>query len=191
MVADEKRKLTAIVLLSGGIDSAACVRYYFDLGFRLSGLFIDYGQRARGNEGKSAVQVANHYDIPLDKLSLSPVKHLGPGEIRGRNAFLIIAALTFYPRFKGILSLGIHSGTPYYDCSQKFMSDITTIIDAYAGGEVRIDAPFLTWDKSTVYAYCREKDVPIQLTYSCESGTDPPCGKCLSCKDREVLSVSR
>lgn len=189
MVADQKRKLTAVVLLSGGIDSAACVRYYLDLGFRLRGLFIDYGQRARDNEGESAVKIANYYGIPLDRLSLSPVKHFGPGEIRGRNAFLIIAALLFYPKFKGILSIGIHSGTPYYDCSGQFIRDIATIIDAYTGGEVRIDAPFLTWDKPTVYAYCEEKNVPIHLTYSCEAGTDPSCGKCRSCRDREVLNA--
>lgn len=190
-VADKKRKLTAVVLLSGGIDSAACVRYYLDLGYQLRGLFIDYGQHARDNEGESAIQVANYYDIPLDKVSLSPINHFGPGEIRGRNAFLIIAALLYYPQFKGILSLGIHSGTPYYDCSQQFICDIATIIDAYAVGEVRIDAPFLAWDKSMIYAYCKEKGVPIHITYSCESGTDPPCGKCLSCKDREALDACR
>lgn len=191
MVEDQKQDLMAVVLLSGGIDSAACVRYYLDLGFQLRGLFINYGQSARDNEGESAVKIANYYGIPLDRFSLSPAKHFGPGEIRGRNAFLIIAAFLFYPKFKGILSIGIHSGTPYYDCSQQFISDITTIIDAYAGGEVRIDAPFLAWDKSIIYAYCKEKGVPIHLTYSCESGTDPPCGKCLSCKDREALDACR
>lgn len=189
MVADQKRKLTAVVLLSGGIDSAACMRYYLDLGFQLRGLFIDYGQRARDNEGESAVQVANYYDIPLDRVSLSPVNHFGPGEIRGRNAFLIIAALLFYPQFKGIFSLGIHSGTRYYDCSQQFISDITNIIDAYTGGEIRVGTPFLNWSKAMIYAYCEEKGIPIHLTYSCESGTTPPCGKCLSCKDREVLNA--
>ena len=189
MIADQKRKLTAVVLLSGGIDSAACVRYYLDLGFRLTGLFIDYGQRARNNEDESAAQIANYYDIPLDKLSLSPVKHFGPGEIRGRNAFFVIAALLFYPQFKGILSLGIHSGTPYYDCSQQFISDIATIIDAYVGGEVRIEAPFIKWDKASIYMYCKENNVPIHLTYSCEAGMVPPCGQCRSCKDREALNV--
>lgn len=189
MVEDQKQELMAVVLLSGGIDSAACVRYYLDLGFQLRGLFIDYGQRARDNEGESAVQVANYYDIPLDRVSLSPINHFGPGEIRGRNAFLIIAAFLFYPQFKGILSLGIHSGTPYYDCSQQFVRDITTIIDAYAGGEVRIDAPLIKWDKASIYMYCKEKDVPIHLTYSCEAGMSPPCGKCRSCKDREALNA--
>jgi len=185
----EGGKSISVVLLSGGIDSAACVRYYLDMNFRVKGLFIDYGQGARDNERKSATQIAKYYGIPLDKISLSPVKHFGPGEIRGRNAFFIMGVLLFYPRLKGILSLGIHSGTPYYDCSEQFIRDIKTIVDGYTSGEVRIEAPFLTWDKAMIYTYCKEKVIPIDLTYSCEAGTTPPCGKCRSCKDREALSV--
>lgn len=187
----EKTRPISVVLLSGGIDSAACVCYYLDMNFRVKGLFIDYGQRARDHERKSAIKIAKYYAIPLDQISLSSTNHFGPGEIRGRNAFLLLSALLVYPRFKGILSLGIHSGTPYYDCSEQFIRNIITIINAYTGSEVRIDAPFLTWDKSMVYAYCKEKGIPINLTYSCESGTDPPCGKCRSCMDREVLNASK
>ena len=189
MAANIKQRQMSIVLLSGGIDSAACVHYYLDLNFEVLGLFFDYSQSALDNERRSAVLIAAHYGIKLDQASFSGTKHYGPGEIRGRNAFLILAALLYYPRFKGIISLGIHTGTPYYDCSERFIRDVTPIIEGYTGGEVRINAPFLTWDKLTIYAYCKEKNVPTHLTYSCESGTDPPCGKCLSCKDREALNA--
>ena len=188
MVENSKRKQMSIVLLSGGIDSAASAHYYLDLDFEINAFFVDYGQSARDNEQQSAVRIAAFYDIKLDQASFPSTKQYGAGEIRGRNAFLILAALLYYPRFKGIISLGIHSGTPYYDCSPQFIRDITPIIDAYTDGEVRIDAPFLTWDKANVYTYCKEKNVPIDLTYSCEAGTTPPCGECRSCKDREALN---
>lgn len=190
MAVKGKRKQTSIVLLSGGIDSAACVHYYIDLYFEVNALFIDYGQNAGDNERQSAMRIAAYYNIKLDQVSLSSTKHFGPGEIRGRNAFLILVALLYYPQYKGIISLGIHSGTPYYDCSRQFIGDIKPIIDAYAGGEVSLDAPFLTWEKSAIYVYCKEKGVPVHLTYSCEDGSTPSCGKCRSCKDREALSVS-
>lgn len=190
MVENNKRKQMSIVLLSGGIDSAASAHYYLDLDFEINAFFVDYGQSARDNEQQSAVRIAAFYDIKLNQASFLSTKQYGAGEIRGRNAFLILAALLYYPRFKGIISLGIHSGTPYYDCSPQFIRDITPIIDTYTDGEVRIDAPFLTWDKANVYTYCKEKNVPIDLTYSCEAGTTPPCGECRSCKDREALSVS-
>ena len=189
MTAKGKRKQTSIVLLSGGIDSAACVHYYIDLNFEVNALFIDYGQKARDNERQSAMRIAAYYGVKLDQVSFSSMEHYGPGEVRGRNAFFILATLFYYTRFKGIISLGIHSGTPYYDCSRQFIDDITPIIDAYVGGEVSIDAPFLTWEKPAIYTYCKEKGVPIYLTYSCEDGSTPPCGKCRSCKDRETLNA--
>ncbi len=189
MVAKGKRKQASIVLLSGGIDSAACVHYYIDLNFEVNATFIDYGQNARDNERQSAKRIAAYYNIKLDQVSLSSTEHFGPGEIRGRNAFLIMVALLNYPQYKGIISLGIHSGTPYYDCSPQFIRDITPLTDAYTNGEVRIDVPFLTWEKPAVYTYCKEKNIPIHLTYSCEAGTNPPCGECRSCKDRELLNV--
>ena len=189
MATKGRQKQAATVLISGGIDSAACVQYYLDMGFEVKGLFIDYGQRARNNEQRSATKVAAYYHVKLDQVSFSCKENYGPGEIRGRNAFLILAVLLYYPRLKGIISLGIHSGTPYYDCSSQFIKDITPIIDAYTDGEVKIDAPFLTWEKPAVYSYCKEKNIPIHLTYSCEAGTNPPCGECSSCKDREALNV--
>jgi 7-cyano-7-deazaguanine synthase len=153
-------------------------------------LFIDYGQYARNLERNSATRIANYYNIPFDQACFSASISFGQGEIQGRNAFFIMAALLVYPKYKGILSIGIHTGTPYYDCSEQFMKDITNILDAYTGGAVRVDAPFLTWNKAMIYSYCKEKEVPINLTYSCQAGTDPPCGKCDSCKDREALDAS-
>jgi len=55
----------AIVLLSGGIDSAACVAFYKQLGHDVSGLFIDYGQPVREQEERSAAAIAAHYKIPF------------------------------------------------------------------------------------------------------------------------------
>ena len=66
---------------------------------------------------------------------------------------------------------------------------LAPIIDVYTDGEVKIDAPFLTWEKPAIYTYCIDKGIPIKLTYSCEAGTSPPCGKCTSCRDREALDV--
>jgi 7-cyano-7-deazaguanine synthase len=186
-----KQKPSTLILLSGGIDSTACIRYYLELNFNVTGLFIDYGQRSRNLERNSAIHVANHYNVTLDDISLSNKNDFAPGEIRGRNAFFLMTALLVYPKFKGIISMGIHAGNPYYDCSQRFIKDITTLLDAYSSGEVRFDAPFITWDKRAIYDYCIKEDVPIHLTYSCQNGSLPPCGQCDSCKDRKVLYACR
>ncbi|NMC59240.1 MAG: tRNA methyl transferase-like protein [Candidatus Methanofastidiosa archaeon] len=178
-----------ILLFSGGIDSTACLHYYLEQEFVVNLVFINYGQISSENEFKSAKKIASYYDIDLNYLNYKPVKRFSKGEIMGRNAFLILAALLNYPEFKGIISLGIHSEVPYYDCSELFFRDMQNLIEGYTDGQVIIDAPFLQWDKKTIYEYCKNNDIPIYLTYSCESGTDKPCGECSSCKDRRYLNV--
>lgn len=179
----------AIVLLSGGIDSTACIYYYINNGFNVNAVFIDYGQIASNKEFQSASNIAKHYKITLDYLIFENAQVFSQGEIKGRNAFLILAILINYPRFSGIISLGIHSGVSYYDCSETFLKDMQNILDGYTNGQVALDIPFIKWDKNMIYDYCKSKNIPIQLTYSCEKSADEPCGICDSCKDRRILDV--
>jgi 7-cyano-7-deazaguanine synthase len=105
----------------------------------------------------------------------------------GRNGLFILAALMDMPAPVGIISLGIHAGTPYYDCSPEFMSKMQAIVDGYTRGRVSLAAPFLSWSKWDIYQYSRGNGLPIKLTYSCELGRIQPCGTCRSCADLEVL----
>ena len=95
------------------------------------------------------------------------------------------------PNFNGIISLGIHSDVPYYDCSPIFVKDMNKIIEGYTDGRVRLDAPFIKWEKRMIYEYCKNEDIPVNFTYSCENGGKIPCGKCLSCLDRGTLNVNQ
>ena len=93
-------------------------------------------------------------------------------------------------RWFSSIKIGIHAGTGYPDCSKPFITPIQEVVNAYANGIVEILAPFIDWQKSDIYSYSKSNNVPIHLTYSCECGGPPPCGKCLSCKDRELLDAS-
>lgn len=186
----EQREKSCLVLFSGGMDSTACICYYLINGFHVKGVFIDYGQVARKKEFSSAKIIASHYGIELGHYVFSASQMFSQGEIKGRNAFLVLATLLAYPKFHGIVSLGIHSSAPYYDCSESFVKEINKILDGYTGGQIKLDAPFLKWDKKMIYIYCKDNNVPIHLTYSCENGGDEPCGICRSCLDRRALDVS-
>jgi 7-cyano-7-deazaguanine synthase len=87
----------------------------------------------------------------------------------------------------GILALGIHSGTTYYDCSPAFMKAITELVAEQTDGTLTILAPFLEWSKKQIYDYFTSAKLPIDLTYSCEVGADEPCTVCNSCRDRSAL----
>ena len=103
---------------------------------------------------------------------------------------MIFSVILGTPTFSGIIALGIHKGTPYYDCTEKFVKDINRILEGYTDGRVIFEAPFIKWNKKMVYDYCIDNHIPIHLTYSCELGDENHCGKCRSCLDRSSLNVS-
>ncbi len=177
----------AVVLLSGGIDSAACAWFLRDHGYSVKGLFVDYGQRAVQFEKRGAEALSATLGIALDCISVSIPNQFGAGEITGRNAFLVFAALLISQPRAGIIALGIHSGTAYYDCSPAFANSIDRLLEEHTDGCVRLSTPFITWSKKNIFDYYQASGLPIDLTYSCEAGSMPPCGTCLSCRDRRSL----
>jgi 7-cyano-7-deazaguanine synthase len=177
----------AIILLSGGIDSAACAWFLRDHGYCVRGLFVDYGQKAAQFEKRGAEAVSHRLEIVLDSVSLTSPTQFGAGEIIGRNAFLVFAALLTTRLHTGTIALGIHSGTTYFDCSTAFAQSIDRLLAEHTDGRVRLLTPFITWNKQNIFDYYKASKLPIELTYSCESGQMPVCGRCLSCRDRRIL----
>lgn len=175
----------ATVLFSGGIDSTSCAHLLKSDGYHVTGLFINFGQAGARMERRAVEALSRHLSITTTIIDLSDPKGFGRGELTGRNAFLIFTALLHGRCPNGILAIGIHAGTPYYDCSQSFFARIDPLVQECTSGQVSLVAPFLNWAKDDVYSYFLNSGLPIAQAYSCETGTDLPCGECLSCKDRE------
>lgn len=178
-----------LVLLSGGLDSAACLSFYIDLGRPTCGLFIDYQQPAANREGRAAKVIADYYDVFLYTAKWSGQSKKRSGIVAARNAFLLTAALMERPEQVTTIALGIHAGTQYADCSPEFVSRMQSTFDIYSEGAVHIATPFEDWTKADIWAYALSKNVPVDITYSCEAGPNHPCGKCLSCLDRIGLEA--
>jgi 7-cyano-7-deazaguanine synthase len=176
-----------VVLLSGGVDSAAALSLAREGERNVTALFIDYGQPAASRERIASGLVATHYGISGRHVSCNGM-HFGPGEIRGRNALLVHMALLSLVQQSGRIILGIHAGTPYRDCSPEFVRVMQDSLDFHTGGRVSLVAPFIDHSKSEVYGIARRLGVPVGLTYSCEAGNEP-CGGCLSCRDRQAMNA--
>jgi 7-cyano-7-deazaguanine synthase len=185
-----KKKTYVVILTSGGIDSTACINFYKKLDFDIDSVFIDYGQKAKIQEYKAAKLIADFYNVNLRIIKLKSDKKMKTGEILGRNAFLIFTALLNFERNKGIISLGLHDGTPYYDCSKLFFEQAQIIISSYSQGMIQLNCPFLNFNKKEIYDYCLLEKAPLELCYSCESGNKKPCGKCSTCKDLKIIYAS-
>ena len=177
----------ALVLLSGGIDSAACAWWLRDQGYSVRCLFVDYGQKAAPFEKIGAEALSRSLGVALECISLASSAQFGSGETSGRNAFLVFAAMLTSQLHTGVIALGIHSGTTYYDCSSAFAESMDRLVAEHTDGRLRLSTPFLTWSKKNIFEYYQASGLPVAMTYSCEKGQMPPCGMCLSCLDRRML----
>lgn len=177
------------ILLSGGIDSMVCLSFYLNKGYDVECLFCDYGQPAAEQEYKAAKSITEYFDVKLHFLKTNSIIVPEIGEIYGRNAFIIMQSMCFFGADSYKIAIGVHSGTSYSDCSNSFIDAMNRVIDCYANGTVFLEAPLIAWNKIEIFEYCLQNELPLDLTYSCEKGGFPPCGTCLSCKDRKVLGV--
>ncbi|SDI90826.1 MULTISPECIES: 7-cyano-7-deazaguanine synthase [Bradyrhizobium] len=180
----------ATVLLSGGIDSAATALFLKSSGFAVRGLFVDYGQASLVLEQKAVDRLRHLIGITVDEICASSLSSQGVGELTGRNAFLVFSAALLGNCRSGAIAIGIHSGTPYYDCSPDFLEKVDALVQECSAGKLFVLAPFVRWSKDDVYSYFLSQSIPLDETYSCEAGTAPSCGQCASCLDRKRLECS-
>lgn len=177
---------TALVLLSGGLDSAACAHVLKQQGHEVSALFVDYGQASATMERDASARIAKALNIELTVRSIGPSYALGAGELPGRNGLLISLGVFELGAAGGLIGIGVHAGTRYYDCSVPFIEAMNRLVQEQTDSRTALIAPFVTWTKTEVYRAFQDTGLAASDTYSCEAGA-APCGDCLSCQDRASL----
>jgi 7-cyano-7-deazaguanine synthase len=175
-----------LLLASGGIDSTALLNLYVSKKEDLECIHFQYGQPSAKSEKDSIEKIAEYYDVKLKTIILPLPMYRKKYEFLSRNALfvLIASSLGVIP---SRISLGIHSGSHYYDSTINFLKDCQQLLDGYFYGAVRIEAPFIEFDKKDIIEYSKINEVPLNLTYSCLTKDFPPCGECPSCIDRRYL----
>lgn len=178
-----------MVLLGGGIDSAAAaMMLHFD-GFGVQGIHFSYGQPANGGEIAAVNSFADYLGITYRNKTLRFPHVIRGDELLARNALFVLAASPLAYRDERILVLGIHAGTNFYDSSPYFVRDMQSVLDGYYGGAVQLMAPFVMWSKAQVVDWSRKHELPFSRTFSCQVGPALACGKCPSCIARKELHV--
>ena len=131
-------------------------------------------------------------DIPLESYG-EQLKKTGGAPVSTyvpfRNGLFLSCAASVALSFGcGEIFYGAHSddaaGNAYPDCSQDFNDSSNRAIYLGSGSRLRVTAPFIGMNKAQVVARGLELKVPYELTWSCYSGGEKPCGVCGTCRDR-------
>ena len=180
------------ICYGGGIDSTSLIQYYMNEGFAVKGIHFNYGQPSYPGEHKAAQKIAQHYNIGIAFAKIQPViDSQSRNGYFGRNLLFVLCAINYFQLHSGVIALGIHAGTEYYDCTSQFTKHLQLILDGYSGGTIQLDTPFVDFTKSDILTYCKRWEVPISVTYSCEHNSMEPCGRCLSCLDRKEHDTNK
>lgn len=202
----------AVVLLSGGLDSATTLYFAKRKGFECVCLIFDYGQRHK-KEIISAKAIAEKAHCPshiikialpwkgsslLDrKIRLSGFRVQDSGEIPltyvpARNIIFLSFALSCAEAigaqaiFIGANSVD-YSGYP--DCRPEFYKAFIAAAKAgtkvgVEGKPIQIITPLIHKTKAQIVKLGLRLKVPYELSWSCYQGGKTPCGKCDSCRLR-------
>ncbi|MFH1691304.1 MAG: 7-cyano-7-deazaguanine synthase QueC [Candidatus Omnitrophota bacterium] len=199
----------AVVLLSGGLDSATTLFFAKKKGFDAYALIFDYGQRHL-TELKSAEKVARFAQVPCEKIKIAlpwkssslldkkmalpergkfPKNGIPSTYVPARNTIFLSFALSYAESLGcGDIFIGAnavdYSGYP--DCRPDYLEAFNRMAllatkRGVTGGRIKIHAPLLRLKKSEIIRLGIKLKVPYQVTWSCYKGAIHPCGRCDSC----------
>jgi 7-cyano-7-deazaguanine synthase len=206
----------AIVLLSGGLDSATTLAIAREEGYACHCLSVDYGQRHRA-ELDAAARVARalgaveHHVTRLDLTAFGgsaltdtsldvPVEGVRPGipitYVPARNTIFLALALAF-AEVRGAADIFFganavdYSGYP--DCRPEYMRAFEALANlatkaAVGGRSLRLHTPIIELSKADIIRRGTALGVDYALTVSCyqASAEGFACGRCDSCRLRRA-----
>lgn len=202
----------AIVLVSGGLDSAVCLAEAV-LDYDVSLLHINYGQRTEARELAAFRALADHYGLARRLVAdISYLREIGGSSLVDRDLEVETGLpeagqqvpSTYVPfRNAHILCVGVswaevigaealfigavqEDGSGYPDCRQEFYDKFAAAAEAGTRPEthIAIRTPLIRMTKADIVRRGLELGAPLHLTWSCYTDSDRACGICESCRLR-------
>lgn len=206
---DQRGRNRAIILLSGGLDSATALAVAREAGFDCHTLALDYGQRHR-SELTAAARVAKHLGADAHRVVRVDLRAIGGsaltdeievpeagGEgipvtyVPARNSILLSIALGLAETLgAGRIFIGVnaldYSGYP--DCRPAFIAGFEDLANVATkitteGNRISIETPLIHLSKAEIIRLGTRLGVDYGMTVSCYQA-DPDgraCGHCDSC----------
>lgn len=199
----------AVLIFSGGMDSATLLYDLMNQGIRPICIGFNYGQR-HGKELEAAKHLCSMIGIEYKIISLADVVPLLKGSsqtdpsvpvpeghyaqenmkltvVPNRNMIMLSIAIAAAIGEKiPVVYYGAHAGDHdiYPDCRQSFVDAMKAAAALCDWTPVTIEAPYLNMTKGDICKKGMLLSVPYESTWTCYVGGERPCGKCGSCTER-------
>ncbi len=199
---------SALVLLSGGLDSLTALAQALASGYRVAAaLSFTYGQR-HAREVAAAEAVAAYYHVPQQTIALAPIQgsrltgegevplgrdlahldeQIAPTYVPNRNLILISYAAAHALLSDATQLIGgwnAADGANYPDCRPAFLAAVQATLRLATLRDFTIVAPLITDDKPAIVRRALALGAPIDLTWTCYLGAERACGGCDACQMR-------
>ena len=202
-------KKSALISLSGGLDSSTLLAYLLNQNYHVECIGFTYGSKHNKYELEAAKKIAEYYNVKYDLINLEEVMKSfrsnllkNGGEIPeghytedsmkltvvpARNIiFISIMAGLAWSRNLNCIALGVHASDrhTYPDCQKSFIDSMGLSIISGTDGNVELISPFITIEKWDIVKIGLELKVPYELTRRCYKDQPIACGKCGTCRER-------
>jgi len=194
----------AIVLLSGGIDSATALYWTMQETSRLYSMNIRYAQASyqeanASNSLAAAAKVKEHLTVSLPfykdiqaRYHPSQPSRITMAYVPARNTIFYGIAAAYAETLEidtVIFGSNADDTKELPDATPDFISKMNELLKVGTrsgtdGTPVRIVNPLINHNKLDVLKLALELRVPLDLTWSCHEDVQTPCGKCRGCRSR-------
>lgn len=199
--------MSAIVLLSGGLDSTVILAQALESGVSCRALCFDYGQNHK-DEIASARRIAAFYGVPFELITIDSTflagsalitgnvpknrttadrssDKLSPAYVPGRNTLFLAYGMSLAEASgcDRIYFGGNAADHAFPDCSSSFIASMQQLFDtALPHHALELIAPLLALSKEEIVREAERLKVPIEMTLSCyDPHLGAPCGVCDAC----------
>ena len=196
----------ALVLLSGGIDSATALyltKQQTDDIYTMNMIYAQsYDSEAEASRKiATAAHVREHLSILLPffkdiekRYKPSPSSQISSAYVPARNIIFYGIAAAYAETLKAnriIFGSNADDAKELPDARPTFIQLMNELIKAgtRAGSEgfvIETVNPLINYSKNEVLKLALELKVPLQLTWSCYKDSKIPCGKCRGCINRQT-----
>ena len=203
-----KKSVKAIVLVSGGMDSALTAGIA-DRDYDLYFLHVNYGQKTQSRELKAFNDLAAYYKVKGKLVvDISHLKDIGGSSLTDENVKISRADLkskkipsSYVPfRNANILSIAVswaevikaerifigaveEDSSGYPDCRKDFFNAYNKMISKGTKPDlnIKVETPIIDLSKKEIVIKSMKLNSPLHLTWSCYKENYIACGLCDSC----------